>query len=79
MMLIPAQYHVQTGPWVFEGGSPFVLTGIVLSAVAAGWLGAAVSILSGNPPAVSLLFYSLAGCCGVLAFIWQALSAARRA
>lgn len=56
-----------------------MLTGIVLSAVAAGWLGAAVSILSGNPPAVSLLFYSLAGCCGVLAFIWQALSAARRA
>ena len=54
-----------------------MLPGVVLSAVTGGWLGALVAILSGHPPVVTLLFYSLAGFCGVLAFLCQALSAGR--
>ncbi len=56
-----------------------MLSGVVISAVTGGWLGAFVSILSGHPLAVTLLFYSLAGICGVLTFLWRALSAAQRA
>jgi hypothetical protein len=42
-----------------------MLAGVVLSAVLAGCASLAVSILSGHPPIVSLLFYSLAGCAGL--------------
>lgn len=52
-----------------------MLPGVVLSAVTGGSLGLLASVLSGHPPVVTLLSYSLAGCCGVLAFLCQALSA----
>jgi uncharacterized membrane protein YuzA (DUF378 family) len=55
-----------------------VLAGITVSAVSGGSVGIVISVLSGHPPAMSLLFYSLAGCCGVLAFLWQAMAAQHR-
>lgn len=56
-----------------------MLPGVVFSAVTGGSLGLLASVLSGHPPVVTLLSYSLAGCCGVLAFLCQALSVGQRA
>lgn len=56
-----------------------MLAGIVLSSVLAGSFGFVVSMLSGHSPVLSLLLYSLAGVCGVLAFVWWAMSAEGRA
>ena len=55
-----------------------VLTGSLLSAVTGGSLGAIVAILSGHPPLVTLMFYSLSGICAVLAFLCHALAAPQR-
>ena len=52
-----------------------MLAGVVLSSVLAGSFGFVLSLLSGNPPVVSLLLYSMAGVCGVLAFVWRAMLA----
>lgn len=51
-----------------------MLAGIVLSAVLAGSASLAFSVVAGHPLLVTLLFYSLSGCCGVLAFSLQAMS-----
>ena len=56
-----------------------MLAGVVLSSVLAGSFGFVVSVLSGHSPLVSLLLYGMAGVCGVLAFVWRAMSAADRA
>ncbi|MCU0882287.1 MAG: hypothetical protein MUF14_06425 [Hyphomonadaceae bacterium] len=51
-----------------------MLLGFVLSAIAAGAAGLLASIIAGHPLMVSLMFYSLSGCCGVLAFAWHAVN-----
>jgi len=55
-----------------------VLAGVVLAAVFGGLAGASVSLLSGHPPVMVGLSYSLAGICGVLAFLCQVLTSGRR-
>jgi hypothetical protein len=55
-----------------------VLIGFVLSAIAAGCAGLLASVLAGHPLLVSLLFYSLSGCCGVLAYAWRTLDGQAR-
>jgi hypothetical protein len=44
----------------------------------AGVVSLTVSVLSGHPPVIALLLYSLAGICGMLAFAWQAILAEER-
>ncbi len=50
-----------------------MLLGFVLSAIAAGAAGLLASMMAGHPLMVSLMFYSLSGCCGVLAFAWHSV------
>ncbi|WP_225027985.1 hypothetical protein [Xinfangfangia pollutisoli] len=51
-----------------------MMGGILFSAVGAGVLSLGVSLLSGHPLLVSLGLYSLAGCCGILAYALQTLT-----
>lgn len=55
-----------------------MLLGYVLTAIAAGATGLLASMLAGHPLMMSLLFYSLSGCCGILAFAWHALTVQAR-
>jgi hypothetical protein len=52
----------------FGGREVIVLAGSVLAGIASGVAGMMVSVAYGHPPAVSLLLYSLSGCCGMMAF-----------
>ena len=69
MICVPAQYRMTA----ITMGFGSVLAGVVLSSVLAGSFGVVMSILSGHPPVLSLLLYSLSGVCGALAFVWRAL------
>ena len=51
-----------------------MMGGILFSAVGAGVISLGVSVLSGHPVLVSLAFYSLAGCCGMLAYALHMLT-----
>ncbi|MEZ5798325.1 MAG: hypothetical protein R3D63_13045 [Paracoccaceae bacterium] len=51
-----------------------MLAGFVLSAIFWGGAGLSVAMLSGHPPLIALLYYSLAGFCGVLLFALQVVS-----
>ncbi len=70
--------HTQNQPRGIGEGKETVLAGVILSAIMAGSFSLAISILSGHPPLVSLLIYSLSGSCGILAFVWQAMLAENR-
>lgn len=55
----------------FDGREVIVLVGSVLAGIVAGFASLAVSLAVGHPLIIAVLLYSLAGCCGMMAFALQ--------
>jgi uncharacterized membrane protein YuzA (DUF378 family) len=51
-----------------------LLPGVIIAAVTGGSVGAIAALAIGHPPMLVLVFYSLTGCCAVLAYLWQAMA-----